>query len=90
MLKYLVRVDVNEILGFVRDGKDCKLEISEDAIGYILPEEAGGYDDTIHIEHFESYDYEECEDEEEYIDWLKDSFQSELEAKDGTIIKVEI
>lgn len=85
-----VRVKAKEILEFTNNGKDCKLEISKDGETNVIPVDAKGYEDTILIQYFEAYDFEECKDKREYIEWLKDCFKSELEANKGQLIDIEI
>lgn len=86
----LVKINLEEILEFLRDGKDCKVEIDSNGWSAVIPDDAAGYEDTILVQHFEAYDYEECEDEEDYIGWLKSSFADEIEAKNGELIKIEL
>lgn len=86
----LVKINLEDVLEFVEDGKDCKVEIDQDGRAYVIPQDAAGYDDSILIQYFDSEDYQECENEEEYISWLKDNFESaDLEANNGEFIKVE-
>ena len=85
----LVKVNLNEILEFVQNGEDCKVEINKDGEAYTLSTNAGGYDDTILTQYFEVDDYKECENGQGYIEWLEDCFQNELEA-DDEVIKLEL
>lgn len=86
----LVKVDLKEILAFVSDGEDCKIEIDKDGDYAVLPAEAFGYQDTILKQRLDAYDYEECDNEEHYIDWLISCYDNEeLEAKDGQYIEIE-
>ena len=85
----LVKINLDEVLEFVANGEDCKVEINQDGDAYVLPIEASGYGDTILTQYFEADDYNECEDEQEYVNWLEDGFQNELEA-DNKVIKLEL
>lgn len=92
-MKNLLNVEVkaSEILEYVKDGKDCKIEINEDGDGYILPAEAYGYEDTVLTQVIEAYHYEEIENNTEFINWLKDAYENEeLEATNGQIVTIEI
>lgn len=85
----LVKINLDEILEYVQNGEDCKVEINKDGEAYTLSTNAGGYDDTILTQNLEAYDYEECESVEGYTEWLEDCFQNELEA-DDEVIKLEL
>lgn len=85
----LVKINLDEILEYVQNGEDCKVEVSADGQAYVLDQEATGYDDTILTQNLEAYDYEECESVEGYTEWLEDCFQNELEA-DDEVIKLEL
>lgn len=89
--KMLVKVNVNEILEFVRDGEDCRLEIDKDGWHGVIGNSASGYPDTVLKQKFYAYDYEECENEEEYIQWLIDCYyQEHFETEDGQEFTIEI
>ena len=86
-----VEIKASEILEYVREGQDCKIEIAGGGAGCVLPLEAYGYDDTIFIQSLEAELYEEIESEADFISWLKDAYKDvELEASSGQIIKIEI
>lgn len=87
MKKITVSVKLEEVLEFVRDEKDCKIEIdyndgNYDA--YVLPLEAAGFEEKINIQPVEAYDYQEFDgDEEAYIDWFTGCYDRPYEAADG-------
>ena len=87
----LVKVKVEEILEFVRDGEDCRLEIDKDGWHAVIRGSASGYPDTVLKQDFQAYDYEDCDNEEEYIQWLIDCYyQANFELKDGQEFTIEI
>lgn len=77
MKKLVVKLDVEEILEFVKNGEDCKLEVCKDEFVAVMPAEAAGYEDAILVQTFDAYDYEDAGDEEAYIDWLKSCYKGE-------------
>ena len=86
-----VEIRAREILEYMKDGRDCKIEISGSGEGDILPLEAYGYDDTILIQSIEAYFYKELESEADFVGWLRDAYKDvELEATGGQVIKIEI
>lgn len=86
----LVKVHMENILEFTRNGQDCKMEISADGTAYFMPINAAGYRDTILIQEYLAYDYEDCENEEQYKEWLADCYYgAPMEAKNGELVKIE-
>lgn len=86
----LVKINLEEVMEFVKDGRDCKVEIDADGQAYVMAAEAAGYEDTILIQQFDAYDYEECESEAQYTEWLESCYiGEELEAKNGKKIEIE-
>lgn len=87
----LVQVKASDIIEFVKEGEDCRLEIDRDGDYAVMSSTAAGYDDTILTQEFSAHDYEECESENEYIDWLENCYYTvALEATNGEEIKIEI
>lgn len=90
----LAKVNLKSILTYVTRGQDCKIEITKDGdclVFPVIPGEAFGYRDSILIQEFDAYDYQDCDNEENYIDWLIDCFQGvELKAINGEVIKMEV
>lgn len=85
-----VRLEVKEILGYLRRGENCKVEINSAGEAYVLPQEAAGYQDTILVQVFEAADLEDAGSEEDYKEWLASCYMEQLEAKNGEIVKIEI
>ena len=86
-----VKVNVNEILEFVRDGEDCRLEIDKDGCHRVMMSNAAGYADTVLTQDFLAYDYEDCDSEEEYINWIIDCYyQADFILGNGQEFTVEI
>lgn len=87
MKEIKVEVKLEEVLEFVRNEEDCKIEIDSDnnaAEAYVLPIEAAGFEDKINTQTIEAYDYQEFDgDEEAYIDWLTGCYDRPYEAVDG-------
>ena len=76
-------VKVQDIIDWFEDGEEVvKVEIDKDGWNAALQGEACGYADTIYKFELEKYDYEELEDEENYKDWLNDSFSEPVELED--------
>lgn len=86
----LVKVNLQEIMDFVKEERDCKIEIDADGKASVLPIDAAGYDDTILVQELYASDYEECGSEKDYIDWLEECYYGmELEAKNDELVKIE-
>lgn len=87
MKEIKVTVSLEEVLEFVRNEEDCKIEIDFDgnaAEAYVLPIGAAGFEDKINTQEIEAYDYQEFDgDEEAYIDWLTGCYDKPYEAEDG-------
>lgn len=89
MKEIKVTVKLEEVLEFVREDRDCKIEIDYDKIeksydAYVLPIEAAGFEEKINTQPVEAYDYQEFDgDEEAYIDWLTGCYDRPYEAADG-------
>lgn len=89
MKKITVSVKLEEVLEFVREERDCKIEIDYDKIdesydAYVLPIDAAGFEEKINIQPVEAYDYQEFDgDEEAYIDWFTGCYDRPYEAEDG-------
>ena len=84
-----VKVSFKEILGYLRRGQNCKVEIDPAGEAYVLPQEAAGYHDTILVQIFEAADLEDAGSEENYKEWLASCYMEQLEAKDGALVKIE-
>ncbi len=86
----LVKAHIENILDFTRNGQDCKMEIGVDGTAYFMPINAAGYHDTILIQEYLAYDYEDCENEDQYKEWLSDCYYgAKMEAKNGEIIEIK-
>ena len=86
----LVKVNLQEIMDFMKEERDCKIEIDADGKASVLPIDAAGYDDTIAKQELYASDYEECESDEAYTEWLEGCYYGmELEAKNGKLVKIE-
>jgi hypothetical protein len=89
MKQIKVEVKLEEVLEFVRNEEDCKIEIDYNKIdgsydAYVLPIDASGFEDKINTQTIEAYDYQEFDgDEEAYIDWLTGCYDRPYEAADG-------
>ena len=89
MIKAEIKAD--EILEYIREGQDCKIEITGAGGAYVLPLEAYGFEDAVLIQVIEAYHLEELDSEADFISWLKDSYEDmELEATGDQIITIEI
>lgn len=83
MKKINAEVKVQDIIDWFEDGEEIvKVEIDKDGWNAALQGEAYGYADTIYKFELEKYDFEECENEENYKDWLNDSFREPVEIED--------
>lgn len=83
MKKINAEVKVKDIIDWFEDGEEIvKVVIDKDGWNAALQGEAYGYDDTIYKIELEKYDYEECEDENNYKDWLNDCFREPVEVED--------
>lgn len=89
MKELLVRVNVEEVIEFVANGQNCKAEIESDGNITIIPQNAEGYDDIILTLNFDAEDYDECESEEEYKEFLKDNYKDIEIETDDYLVKVE-
>ncbi|WP_311537288.1 hypothetical protein [uncultured Anaerococcus sp.] len=79
-------VKVEDIIELFEDGEEIvRVEIDKDGWNAVLKNEAAGYEDTIYKFDLEKNDFEECEDVENYKEWLNDSFRQEIEVEDYTI-----
>lgn len=90
MKEIKVTVKIEEILEFLREERDCKIEIdydknAEEYDAYVLPLEAAGFEDKINTQTLETYDYKEFKEEKEYIDWLIDCYNRPYETEDYSI-----
>lgn len=97
MKEIKVEVKLEEVLEFVREDRDCKIEIDYDKNdgnydAYVLPVDAG-FEDKINTQTVEAYDYQEFDgDEEAYIDWFTGCYDRPYEAVDGEeeyLIKID-
>ena len=87
----LVKVNVEEILDFVRNGEDCRLEIDKDGWHTVISNDASGYPDTVLKQEFYAYDYDDCENEIGYINWLMECYyESHFETEDGQSFTIEM
>lgn len=93
--KIKVVVKKEEILDFARRGEDCKIEIDySDGIAeaYVLPVEASGFQYKIDSQIIEACDYNEFEEEEDFLDWFVGCYDIPYEATSGEdeyLIKIE-
>ena len=86
----LVKVNAKEIMDFMKEERDCKIEIDADGKASVLPIDAAGYEDTILVQELYASDYEECESDKAYTDWLEECYYGmELEAKNEELVKIE-
>ena len=87
-----IEIKASDILEYMKDGEDCKIEIDGAGAGYIMPAEAYGFEDTILTQVIEAYHLEELESEADFfIGWLADAYEGvELEATGGQVITIEI
>lgn len=67
------RINLEEVLGFVTNGEDCKVMIDDGQVD-VYPTNAQGYGEI--IVELEAYDFKECDSVEEYVEWLNDCFRS--------------
>lgn len=94
-VKVKVLVKKDEILEFVRKGEDCKIEIDYSdgvAEAYVLPIEASGFENKISSQTIEAYDYNEFEDEEDFLDWFVGCYDMPYEVTSGEgeyLIKID-
>ena len=86
-----VQVQANEILRYIKEGIDCKIEVGKQGDAYMLPLEAYGFEDTVLVQVIEAYHLEELESEADFISWLKDAYDNiELIATNGQLINIKI
>ena len=81
-------ININDILKYVKNGENCNLVICQYTEAgqitdgkyeaYIVPFQGQGQN-QIHSMELYANDYEECEDEEQYQDWLTSCFDSQIE-----------
>lgn len=62
-------VNYEDILSFLRTGEDCKVEFYKDGTTAVFPIEAQGYPNIMKQE-FYVYDYQQCDTEKEYKDFI--------------------
>lgn len=98
MKEIKVTVSLTEVLEFVKNEEDCKIEIDYNKNdktydAYVLPINAAGYERKINTQPIEAYDYKEFNgDEEAYIDWLSNCYDIQYEAENGKeeyLIKID-
>ena len=70
-----VEVKASEILDYIKEGQDCKIEISGPGDADILPLEAYGDRDTVLVQVIEASDYKEVEGEADFISWLRYAYE---------------
>ncbi len=86
----LVKVNLQEIMDFMKEERDCKIEIDADGKASVLPIDAAGYDDTMLVQELYASDYDECGSDEAYTDWLEECYYGvELEGKNEKLVKIE-
>lgn len=81
-------IQFDDILEYIKNGENCNLvichyteagHITEGKYeAYIVPFQGQGYNQIYSMELYAS-DYEECDDEEQYIDWLTSCFDTTIE-----------
>ena len=67
------RINLKEVLGFVANGKDCKVMIDDGQVD-VYPANAQGYGEV--VVELEACDFEECDNVEEFAEWVNDGFSS--------------
>ena len=67
------KINLEEILEFVANGKDCKVMIDDGQVN-VYPANAQGYGDV--VVDFEAYDFEECDNVEHFVEWINDGFKA--------------
>lgn len=67
------RINLEEVLGFLANGEDCKVMIYDGQVN-VYPANAQGYGEV--IVELEAYDLEECDSVEDFADWVNDCFSS--------------
>ena len=86
-----VQVQASDILEYMKDGEDCKIEIDSQGDAYVLPLEASGFKDTVLVQVIEAYHYKELESDTDFISWLKDAYEDvELTGLDEQLINIKI
>ena len=91
MKEIKVNVELEEVLEFVREDRDCKIEIDYDKNdgsydAYVLPVDAAGFEEKVDTQVVEAYDYQEFDgDEEAYIDWFTGCYDRPYDVEDYSI-----
>lgn len=94
-VKVEVLVKKDEILDFVRKGENCKIEIDYSdgvAEAYVLPIEASGFQNKIDSQIIEACDYNEFEEEEDFLEWSIGCYDIPYEVtrgEDEFLIKID-
>lgn len=70
-----VNIHTSEILEYVRNMENCKIEITQDGEAYVLPINTSLVNKPALVQEFEAYDYQECYNEQEYLFWLEDCYR---------------
>lgn len=83
MKKINAEVKVQNIIDWFEDGEEIvRVEIDKDGWNAALQGEAYGYEDSIYKFDLEKYDFEDCDDIEDYKNWLNDCFKEPVEVED--------
>ena len=67
------RINLEEVLGFVANGEDCKVMIDEGQVD-VYPANAQGYGEV--VLELEAYDFEECDNAEHFAEWVNDGLKT--------------
>lgn len=70
-----INIETSEILEYVRNMENCKIEVTQDGEAYVLPAGTSLVNEPALVQEFEAYDYQECYNEEEYLFWLEDCYR---------------
>lgn len=75
-------IKVNDLIKAIKEYEYAKIEFYKDGDFTIMDEVACGHpDESIHTEHFDLYDFKDCNsDVNEYTDWLESLWVSGLDA----------
>lgn len=87
---FVAEVEMKEILEFMREGKDCKIQVECDGIAWVTPIDATNFGTTVLTQELEAWQYEDFGDEEAYADWLTRAYYDfYFEFGNGYSIEIE-
>ena len=71
--KITYTINVNDLIEVLKEHKYAKIEFYKDGDFTIMDEVSAGYpNEAIHIEHYDLYDFEDCNSNiDEYTNWLE-------------------